>query len=461
MKPGTLGLVGCNLAVAGLQLLFFLPVVDGGRTLDVALWAGRPPLFRVDRLSLLFGVAWAVALALATLAAQANGKRWAWMWLVTLGLLGAAYAREPVLFYVGWEVAGVGVWLSAPPSAWATRARSRVKMAALVHGPGLALLAAIALGRVGAFVPPEGGAAQVWTLAATLLMGLAAGGRALAPALYAWMGLGAHQETPQDRWLMLAVFASTGPFLLAKALVEARWDEWGVWALTLAGTAMLLGVAAAAWRGTNSLLPLYLAAMALIGLGLAPASPMAAMGAILLVGLGAFLPLVSLLDGNEPYLRWARAATVAASVPGVWLVVQGAVEARYIVTAVVILPALMLAAYVGANRLRGGAGVSKAVLFAALLALAAIAAYPQAAVEWFARPAVGAMAGGVGASSRLVSEWGLGLVSTGPSESLTAALPATGVALAAFLAWVALYWLRGLLTAITNRAEKRLPPGSQ
>ena len=209
------------------------------------------------------------------------------------------------------------------------------------------------------------------------------------------------------------------------------------------------------------MLSLCLAAMALIGLGLAPASPMAAMGAILLVGLGAFLPLVSLLDGNEPYLRWARAATVAASVPGVWLVVQGAVEARYIVTAVVILPALMLAAYVGANGLRGGAGVSKAVLFAALLALAAIAAYPQAAVEWFARPAVGAMAGGVGASSRLVSEWGLGLVSTGHDESLTAALPATGVALAAFLAWVALYWLRGLLTAITNRAEKRLPPGSQ
>ena len=63
-STGTLALAGCNLAVAGLQLLFFLPVVEGWRAHDVALWGGGPLLLRVDRLSLLFGVVWAVALVL-------------------------------------------------------------------------------------------------------------------------------------------------------------------------------------------------------------------------------------------------------------------------------------------------------------------------------------------------------------------------------------------------------------
>jgi hypothetical protein len=82
-------------------------------------------------------------------------------------------------------------------------------------------------------------------------------------------------------------------------------------------------------------------------------------------------------------------------------------------------------------------------------------------VEWFARPAVGAMAGGVGTTSNLVSRLGLGLVSIRPDESLSAALPATGIALAVFLAWVALYWLRGLLIAITNRSNKSIRPEAQ
>jgi hypothetical protein len=73
-----------------------------------------------------------------------------------------------------------------------------------------------------------------------------------------------------------------------------------------------------------------------------------------------------------------------------------------------------------------------------------VAIYPQAAVEWVLRPAVGAMAGGVGFPSMLVANWGLGLTVESAQEHVLAALPATGIALALFLAWVALYWLRAL-----------------
>lgn len=432
-----------------MQLLFFLPVAEGGRALDVGLWSGGPLLLRVDRLSLLFGVVWAVVLALAALAAEGNHKRWAG--LVTLGLLGAAYAREPILFYLGWEVAGLGVWLSAPVGEG-----GRAKVAALVHGPGLALPALIVMGGAGAFVPPEGGAGREWTLAAVLLMAVAAGGRAIAPVLYSRLNIG----ITQGGWLMLAVFGSTGPFLLAKALVEARWDDWGVWALTLVGTVGLLAVGAIAGTGGSWPMPLggAVAAVAIIGLGVAPVSPVAAMGAVLLVGLGAFLPLLSALEEKEAWWQWAMGTAVAASAAGAWMVAQGALGSRYALTGVVVLPVLVLVAgYVGVNRAVSGTGARRWVLVAAPVGLSALAVYPQAGVEWFARPAVGAMAGGVGASSGLVSEWGLGLVARGPAELLTAALPATGIAVAAFVAWVVLYWLRGLQAILAKRRSPSEP----
>jgi hypothetical protein len=447
-STGTLALAGCNLAVAGLQLLFFLPVVEGGRALDVALWGGGPLLLRVDRLSLLFGVVWAVALAVAALVVEGNDKRWAW--LVTLGLLGAAYAREPILFYTGWEVAALGIWLSAPVSA---RPGGQAKLAALVHGPGLALLALVAAGGVGAFVPPEGGAAQQWTLGAVLLMAVAAGGRALAPALY----LGLKLDAARDSWPILALFGSTGPFLLAKALVEARWDDWGVWALALVGTAALLAVI---WTGRTWPVPLggAVATLAIIGLGVAPLSPAAAMGAVWLVGLGAFLPFVSALGENEQWSRWAMGAALAAVSVGAWMVVQGALGSHYAVTAIIALPVLTLvAAYAGVHRVADGIRTHRWVLVAALLGLTAFAVYPQAAVEWFTRSAIGAMAGGVGASSGLVSTWGLGLATKGPAELLAASLPATGIAVAAFVAWTVLYWLRGLLAAFVKRRSPSEP----
>jgi hypothetical protein len=200
------------------------------------------------------------------------------------------------------------------------------------------------------------------------------------------------------------------------------------------------------------------AAVAIVGMGVAAVSPVAAMGAVLLVALGAFLPLLSALDENEQWWTWVRSAAVAASTAGVWMVVQGALGSRYAVTAVVVLPALVLVGGYGAvKRTESGTGVHKGVLIAALVGLGAMAVYPQAGVEWFARPAVGAMAGGVGASSGLVTEWGLGLVARGPAELLTAALPATGIAVAAFVAWVGLYWLRGLVAAFVKRRSPSEP----
>ena len=140
------------------------------------------------------------------------------------------------------------------------------------------------------------------------------------------------------------------------------------------------------------------------------------------------------------------------------MVVQGALGSRYAVTAIIALPVLTLVtAYAGVNRVGDGIRTHRWVLVAALLGLTAFAVYPQAAVEWFTRPAVGAMAGGVGASSGLVSTWGLGLAARGPAELLTASLPATGIAVAAFVAWTVLYSLRGLLAAVVKRRSPSEP----
>jgi len=182
------------------------------------------------------------------------------------------------------------------------------------------------------------------------------------------------------------------------------------------------------------------------------------MGAVWLVGLGAFLPLLSALGENEQWSRWTMGAALAAISVGAWMVVQGALGSHYAVTAIIALPVLTLVAvYAGVNRVADGTRTHRWVLVVALLSLTAVAVYSQAAVEWFTRPAVGAMAGGVGASSGLVSEWGLGLAARGPAELLTASLPATGIAVVAFVAWVVLYWLRGLLAAFVKKRSPSEP----
>jgi hypothetical protein len=92
--------------------------------------------------------------------------------------------------------------------------------------------------------------------------------------------------------------------------------------------------------------------------------------------------------------------------------------------------------------------VSIVVAVSALL----VGVYPQAIVEWMLRPAVAAMAGGVGTPASLVSDWGVGLAVRSPQETLLAALPATGMALAVFLAWVIVYWVKWLAGKVMRDA---------
>jgi len=48
----------------------------------------------------------------------------------------------------------------------------------------------------------------------------------------------------------------------------------------------------------------------------------------------------------------------------------------------------------------------------------------------------------VGALTSLRTDWGVGLAVVSGQEALVAALPATGVAVAFFIAWALLFWLK-------------------
>jgi hypothetical protein len=141
----------------------------------------------------------------------------------------------------------------------------------------------------------------------------------------------------------------------------------------------------------------------------------------------------------------------------VWLLSQGALVARYRLVAALLLPAVLFVSYY--VRGESDAPPSKGpVRFVALLLacpLVLVVIYPQAAIEWVLRPAVGAMAGGVGVPSTLVTNWGLGLLVRSPQEVVLAAFPATGIALAVFLAWTVLYWLRGLARFVDERRKTK------
>jgi hypothetical protein len=61
------------------------------------------------------------------------------------------------------------------------------------------------------------------------------------------------------------------------------------------------------------------------------------------------------------------------------------------------------------------------------------------------------MAGGVGALAGLTTGWGVGLAVMSPDGLALAALPATGMGLAVFLAMVSLYWLKRLAARLMRR----------
>jgi hypothetical protein len=424
--------------LALLQLLFFLPTVAGGRALDLVSWPGaRGSLFRVDSLSLLFGVTWTLALALVV-AATSDRLRIGFTFLMTAGLLIVACAREPLVFYVGWEVAGLGLWLGI---------RTDRQLPIVVHASGLPLLFAVILSSFPPFAPPVGGVAQPWSLPVML---------AMVGTVYIRSGC-----WPFDGWVrreglipLLGLYIVAAPYLLAKALVAGPWEPAGAWGLALLGT---VGLAAGAvirliGREAEGLSAVSgLASIVIIGLGLATGSPLAAAGAIGVALASAFL--VGVGDG-----AWL----LLGAVPGVWMISQGALDLGYGVVVGVLLPVVVVwsvqewaGSWAVPNSSRAplhrlGSKTSKAALVIGLVIVLLGVVYPQVVVEGVLRPAVAAMAGGVGTPASLVSDWGVGLLIRSPQETLLAALPATGIALAVFLAWVALYWLKKLATRFSQ-----------
>jgi hypothetical protein len=240
--------------------------------------------------------------------------------------------------------------------------------------------------------------------------------------------------------------------MLARALVAAPWDDAGAWLMILLGTASLLGMVALLLpqtRGDGHATTVVStpATMAVIGLGLAPLSPLGALGAVALMVAGVLL-LPLLIDRG---IRYARAITLLATFPGVWLISQAALPLEYGIVTALLLPTVMLALFAGKPEQRGTA---RAIGLAAG-ALACLAAFYPQGVAWLAlRPAVGAMAGGVDAPASLAVDWGLGLRVEEVDGVLQAALPVTGIAAALFVAWAALYWLRRLVGLFAGRDER-------
>ncbi|HVG00293.1 MAG TPA: hypothetical protein VND68_10670, partial [Chloroflexia bacterium] len=145
-----------------------------------------------------------------------------------------------------------------------------------------------------------------------------------------------------------------------------------------------------------------------------------------------------------------EATALLAALPGLWMVSQAALDTGYGVVATLLLPAFVLLAWLITSY---APSMSRALhwLGAAPFALAIITvAAPQLMLEGLVRPAVRTLAGGVEALTGLTVDWGLGMLVRTPQGTTPAALPATGVALAGFLAAVALYWLKELARRIAS-----------
>lgn len=420
--------IGFHPLIAGLQLAIFATAVSGGRSFDFL-------AYRVDGLNLAFGVGWILALGLGLPTVAANAKlTWKqalYLCSFSVGLLNMAYAREPLLFVFGWEVVGLSLWLSLREMGLATRVQ---RMALAIHLPGLLFLLALPFSVLRQFTPPGGGETTSWPLYMALLFGAVA----LFRACY-W--LFAVPVSHRKSVLLVGLYILAAPFVLAKALVAAPWDSVGEWALVLIGTAALLGVLLAMLQRADYIVvaPAACACIAIAGFGLSGVSPLAAVGAVgLLLAIALWLAMP---DGV-----YRGVLFFAGALPSVWLLSQGALDARYRLVAALLIPALALAAWYLTRQKEPAqtAGSIWALPSLAAAILAIFALYPQATIEWVLRPAIGSMAGGVGVPATLLTNWGVGLMVKSPQEIVLAALPATGIALAIFLAWVVLRILRWL-----------------
>jgi hypothetical protein len=345
-----------------------------------------------------------------------------------------AYAREPLVLAAGWELAAVGAYFHLYAQMTGP---GRPRLMALVHGPGLFVLVPAALGLLGVLEPPQGGAAVEWPTGVTLLVAVAV----LARILYRPPYTG---DENNSYWLS-ELYGACAPFLLAKMLVGGRWDEWATWGLALVAT-VTLGMRlwqSVAGSGESARPGQVVALVGVIGFTLASLSPLAGLGGVLMTATAAVLAGVALPSGGIAYRSGLTLAGVAV---GVWLVSQGALSASYELVAVLALPAVIIAlsCWWRSEESKSG-GTHGAITVLTLVAVSVCAIYPQIVVEWLARPAVQTMAGGVGATAEVVSNWGLGLQVVSSSEVIKASLPATGVGVAVFVAWAALFWIRSLL----------------
>lgn len=430
-----------NAALATIQLVWFAPLVAEGRSVD---WPGDAavPLYRVDGLGLVFGVAWCVALGLiwAVGMRPERGALWA-AYLTTPALLQMAYAREPWMFYIGWEVFGASLWLALRA---VSREQASGRFALLLNASGWPLLVMILLGLTPAFAPPVGGVASEWPLPLAGALGLSAFIRGGCRPFDGWIKrFGQGQVAP-----LFGLYMASAPFVMAKALVAAPWGPLGTWALTLLGVIGFLGGIRSSHSGgraaVSGIVSIW-AAASIIGLGLAARSPLAAAGgvALMLTGIVGVAPSFGERNrGIAPFL-------LAATVPGVWLLAQGSLDAGYGLIAAIALPGMAFAIFQKAGNGSAPGGYRLPIILYCLL----LAAYPQIIVALALGPAIQAMAGGVGALTSLVSDWGAGLSVNSQGEATLASLPASGMAAAVLLALITLYWLRRLSARVIRNSS--------
>lgn len=440
-------LPSANLLLAALQLLL-LPLVAGGKLLSFFGW------LTLDALSLALGVAWSLVIGLLLLRhrrddAQAAALSWQPL-LVSLGLPLIAYAGNGAALAAGVALAGGGVWqslLRTGNKADAAVLRYSVPIAAVL------LLAATAppFGETRALQPPAGGATGPWNPLAVVAA-------TVAVMITAWCWPFHYRRTQAGDSSSLAgaslmsLYSLAGVALLARMLVAAPWPPVAAWTMVGLGMMALLVGAYALYAsdGGIGLAAPVLTGTAITGLGMASTSPAATAGAIWVLLAGLLTVATGQPSGGSISVRNSRVLVLLAPLPGVWLISQGALDTGYWIVAVFLLPAYALVTLQSAQRVEthppNQAGKARILVQAAATLLAACAVLsPQLPLVWVVRPMVGAMAGGVGAMARLDLDWGVGLMLRSAQETVSAGLPATGVAVGVFLAAVALYWLKQLL----------------